>query len=55
MPYVVRKLRNQNAYKVVNAITGRVSAKHTTLKKAKIQARILNDIDNIHKHIKHRH
>ena len=41
MPYVIRKLRNQNLYSVKNQITGHVHAYGTTLARAKAQVRLL--------------
>ena len=41
----MRKIRNQNAYKVFNKITGVVHSKHTTLDKAKSQVRLLSALD----------
>ena len=44
MPYKVRKVRNVNRYRVKNMVTGRVSAKSTTYKKAVRQANLLNHL-----------
>lgn len=41
MPYVIRKLRNQNLYSVKNKITGKVHSYGTTLQNAKAQVRLL--------------
>ena len=40
-PYIVRKIRNQDAYRVFNPETGKVHAEHTTKAKAMAQVRIL--------------
>ena len=45
MPMVIRKLRNQNLYKVINKETGQIHSKGTTLNKAKAQKRLLDAID----------
>jgi len=42
MPYVMRKIKNENLYTVKNKETGRVHAKGTTKEKAKAMIRILN-------------
>ena len=39
MPYAIRKTGDR--YQVVNALTGKVYAKHTTLRRAKAQVRLL--------------
>jgi len=44
MPVKVRKLPNKNRYKVYDPKTGRIHAKSTTLKKAKAQKRLLDQI-----------
>jgi len=41
MPYKIVKNRGKNTYKVINAYTGKVKAKSTTLKKAKKQIGLL--------------
>lgn len=46
MPYAYRKIRNQNAYRVFNKITGVIHSNHTTLENAKKQIRLLNAIEN---------
>lgn len=46
MPYAIRKLPKQNAYKVYNKITKVIHSKHTTLAKAKKQVILLNMIDH---------
>jgi hypothetical protein len=46
MPYALRKLPNQNAWKVFNKETKKVHAMHTTLENAKAQIRLLNAIDH---------
>jgi hypothetical protein len=45
MPFVIRKNRNSELYKVSNAITGRVHSYHTTKSKAQAQVRILESIE----------
>lgn len=45
MPFVIRKLRSQNRYKVYNPITGKVYARKTSLRKAKSQRRLLYAIE----------
>ena len=49
MPYSIRK--SGKYYKVINSLTGRIHAQHTTLQKAKAQIRIMEYFDN-HKRIK---
>ena len=44
MPYVIRKIRNKNSYKVVNPITKFVHSYGTTKKKAESQIRLLYSI-----------
>lgn len=44
-PYVVRKIRNQDAYRVINPETGKVHAEHTTKAKAIAQVRILAGLE----------
>ena len=46
MPYQIRKLPNQNKYRVTNKETGRVSAFSTTKKKAEGQVKLLMMRDN---------
>jgi len=46
MPYAIRKLPKQNAYKVYNTVTKVVHSKHTTLAKAKKQVALLYMIDS---------
>ena len=46
MPYAYRKIRNQNAYRVFNKITGVIHSNHTTLDNAKKQIKLLNAIEN---------
>lgn len=45
MPYAIRKIRNQNKYKVINTQTQEVHAKGTTKPKAEAQVRILNEYE----------
>lgn len=40
MPYVIE--RHHGGFQVVNPLTGRVHAKHTTLAKAEAQVRLLH-------------
>jgi len=45
MPYAIVKLRTPyhiSLYKVINKDTGFIHSKHTTLKKAEAQVRLLN-------------
>ena len=44
-PYKMRKLRDENFYKVVNKDTGRILAKKTTDNKAKKMIKLLNYVD----------
>lgn len=41
MPYVIRKLRGRNLFKVYNRDTGRVHSNATTKRKAEAQVRLL--------------
>ena len=45
MPIVIRKIRNQDLYKVMNKETGVIHSKGTTLNKAKAQKRLLDNVD----------
>lgn len=45
MPFIIRKVRNQNCYEVKNKNTGKVHAKCTTKDKANKQIRLLNAIE----------
>jgi len=45
MPYIIRKNRNQNTYRVMNAITKDIHAKATTKEKAEAQVRLMNMIN----------
>lgn len=49
MPYAIRKIRNQNKYKVINTETKEVHAKGTTKPKAEAQVRILKQNENKNK------
>ena len=51
MPYSMKKVRGKKCYKVFNRITKRVTAKCTTLDKAKRQIRLLNALENNKKFI----
>ena len=44
-PYQMRKLRDENFYKVVNKDTGRILAKKTTDNRAQKMIKLLNYID----------
>jgi uncharacterized protein (AIM24 family) len=46
MPYEIKKLPHSNLVKMTNKETGRVTAKHTTMKKAKSQMRLLEGIEH---------
>jgi hypothetical protein len=46
MPYAIRKLPKQNAYRVYNKITKVIHATHTTLANAKKQVILLNMIEH---------
>lgn len=46
MPYIIRKVRNKECYRVKNAKTGKVYAFCTTLNKAKAQIRLLESLEN---------
>lgn len=46
MPYKIVKLPHSNLVKMMNKDTGRVTAKHTTLVKAKAQKRLLESLEN---------
>lgn len=46
MPYKIRKLNNQDLYKVTNTETGEIMSKGTTLDKAKSQIRLLENLEN---------
>ena len=48
MPIVIRKIRNQDLYKVMNKETGVIHSKGTTLNKAKAQKRLLDRMDGGH-------
>jgi hypothetical protein len=45
MPYVMRKIKNENLYTVKNKETGKIHAKGTTKDKAKAMIRILNSLE----------
>ena len=44
MPYLIRK--SEKYYKIINSLTGRIHAQHTTLPKAKAQIRIMGYFDD---------
>ena len=46
MPYKIRKLPNQNKYRVYNTETKEIKAFRTTLAKAKAMVRLLNAINH---------
>ena len=45
MPYTIRKLPNQNKYRVKNKETGKIFSHHTTLSNAKKQVRLLESLE----------
>lgn len=45
MPYIIRKLRNKDEYIIKNKNTKRVMSKHSSLKDAMEQVRLLDDIE----------
>lgn len=47
MPYVMRKIKNENLYTVKNKETGKVHAKGTTKDKAKAMIRILDKAEGL--------
>mgnify|MGYP003653741435 CR=1 FL=1 len=49
MPYTIRKLPNQDLYKVTNPLTKRVFSKGTSLEKAKKQVRMLVVMNSLKK------
>jgi len=49
MPYAIRKVRNQNKFKVINTETKEIHAKGTTKKKAEAQIRVLEQLENKNK------
>lgn len=49
MPYAIRKIRNQNFYKVINLKTGEIHSKSTTKPKAEAQKRLLESLDKKNK------
>ena len=49
MPYIVRKVRNQDCYEVKNKETGQVHSKCTTRRKALAQVRLLHALDHGYK------
>jgi len=44
MPYLIKHLPHSHLVKMMNADTGRIVAKHTTLKKAEAQKRLLEGL-----------
>ncbi len=46
MPYIIRKVRNQDCYKVINKETKKVHSKCTTLLKAQRQVRLMQAVDH---------
>ena len=46
MPYRITR-HNDGLFSVKNIVTGRVLAKHTTLKKAEAQVRLLHAIEKV--------
>lgn len=49
MPYIIRKVRNQDCYSVKNKESGKVHSKCSTLENAKKQVRLLRMIENLPK------
>ena len=47
MPIIIKKLPSSRGYMVQNALTKVIHAKHTTLKKAEAQKRLIDAIDKI--------
>lgn len=47
MPIIIKKLPSSRGYMVQNALTKVIHAKHTTLKKAEAQKRLIDAIDRI--------
>lgn len=45
MPYKIRKIKNQDLYKVINTKTGKIHSQGTTKDKAKAQVRLLETIE----------
>ena len=45
MPYKMRKLKDENFYRVVHKDTGKILAKKTTDNKAKKMIKLLNYVD----------
>ena len=46
MLYIVRKVRNEECWRILNAKTGAVHTKCSTLANAKKQATLLNQLDH---------
>lgn len=46
MPYAIVKIRNKNQYKVISPITGHIYSRHTSLRNARAQVRLLNAIEH---------
>lgn len=46
MPYVIRKVRNQDCYRVYNKETGKIHAKCSTRENATKQLRLLRAVDH---------
>jgi len=44
MPYIIRKIRNKDLYKVINKITGEIHSNGSTLVNAKKQIRLLENL-----------
>jgi len=45
MPYIIKKIRGKNLYKVYNKITKKIHSKGTTLTNAKKQFNLLNRLE----------
>lgn len=46
MPYLIRKVRNQPCYKVINKITGKVHSQCSTKQNAEKQVRLLHMLEH---------
>ncbi len=47
MPYITRKMPNRRCYRVYNKNTKRVASKCTTMKRAKRQIALLNNLEKL--------
>lgn len=48
MPYKIIKNKGSNSYRVINSNTGVLHSKHTSLRNAEKQFRLLNMLENRH-------